>query len=313
MEQIRPEGEKRMLDAAFILAYNSWPMAPIPASHLKPRFRFRQQSVIPGFGLTFGFTVFYLSIVVLIPLAGLFFKTMELTFDQFVEAVASPRALHAYYISFGIAFLAALVNAVFGLIVAWVLVRYRFPGKKILDAMVDLPFALPTAVAGIALTALYAPDGWIGQYLTPLGIQVAFKPAGILIALIFIGLPFVVRTVEPVLQDFNRELEEAAASLGATRTQTFVKVIFPSLMPALLTGFAMAFARGLGEYGSVIFIAGNIPGVSEIVPLIIVIKLEQYDVAGATAIATVMLLVSFVLLLIINMLQAWSGGRAAKH
>ncbi|MDX2073352.1 MAG: sulfate ABC transporter permease subunit CysT [Alphaproteobacteria bacterium] len=269
----------------------------------------KQPSVIPGFGFTMGFTVFYLLAVVMIPLAGLFVSASALSWGQFVETVTSGRVMMAYRNSFGIAFLAACVNCVFGLALAWALVRYKFPGKKLVDAMVDLPIALPTAVAGIALTALYAPQGWIGRYLEPLGIKVAFTPLGILVALMFVGLPFVVRTVEPVLKDFERELEEAASSLGANRRQIFCQVIFPSIMPALLTGFAMAFARGLGEYGSVIFIAGNLPYVSEIVPLFIVVKLEQYDVAGATAIACVMLVSSFILLFVINWLQRWSSGR----
>lgn len=273
------------------------------------KFALKQPSVIPGFGLTMGFTIFYLLVVVMVPLAGLFFSASTLSWPQFVSAVTDDRVMMAYRNSFGIALLAACINCVFGLALAWALVRYNFPGKKIVDAMVDLPIALPTAVAGIALTALYAPQGWIGQYLEPLGIKVAFTPLGILVALMFVGLPFVVRTVEPVLKDFEKELEEAAASLGANRFQIFTQVIFPSIMPALLTGFAMAFARGLGEYGSVIFIAGNLPYVSEIVPLFIVIKLEQYDVAGATAIACVMLVASFLLLFVINWLQRWSGGR----
>ncbi|NDF12267.1 MAG: sulfate ABC transporter permease subunit CysT [Proteobacteria bacterium] len=269
----------------------------------------RKPSVLPGFGLAMGFTIFYLSIIVLIPLSSLFFKTMTLTWGQFWETITAERLVAAYKISLTTAFIAALMNALFGLIVAWVLTRYTFPGKKLLDAMVDLPFALPTAVAGIALTAIYAPNGWLGQYLEPMGLKVAFTPLGITVALIFIGLPFVVRTLEPVLHDMDRELEEAAASLGATRWQTFYKVIFPIITPSLLTGFAMAFARGLGEYGSVIFIAGNMPMVSEIVPLIITIKLEQYDYAGATAVAVVMLLASFVMLYVINVLQRWSGTR----
>ncbi len=272
----------------------------------------KKPSVIPGFGMTLAFTLFYLLVVVLIPLSGLFIKTATMSVSEFWDAVASPRIMHAYKISFGLSFIAALINSFFGLIVAWVLARYRFPFKKIVDSMVDLPFALPTAVAGIALTALYAPSGWIGQYLEPWGIKVAFTPLGILLALIFVGLPFVVRTVEPILQDLDKELEEAAMSLGATRWQTFWQVILPSILPALLTGFAMSFARGLGEYGSVIFIAGNIPKVSEIVPLVIVTKLEQYDYAGATAIACVMLVASFFMLLIINLLQAWTGMRAIK-
>ena len=274
--------------------------------------RFKQPSVIPGFGITLGFTIAYLAIVVLIPLSGLFISASSLTMGKFWETVTADRVMHAYKISFGLSFIAAIINSFFGLIIAWILARYHFPGKKIVDAMVDLPFALPTAVAGIALTALYAPDGWIGRYFALLGIKVAFTPLGILIALMFVGLPFIVRTVEPILQDAEKELEEAALSLGATRWQTFWQVIFPSITPALLTGFAMAFARGLGEYGSVIFIAGNIPKLSEIVPLIIVIKLEQYDYAGATAVACVMLVASFILLFIINWLQHWASKDEAE-
>jgi sulfate/thiosulfate transport system permease protein len=270
----------------------------------------KKPSIIPGFGITLVFTLLYLLAIVLIPLSGLFIETSRMSWPEFWDAIASTRVLHAYRISFGMSFLAALINCFFGLIVAWVLARYRFPGKKIMDAMVDLPFALPTAVAGIALAALYAPTGWIGQYLVPLGIDVAFTPLGIMVALVFVGLPFVVRTVEPILQDMDRELEEAALSLGATRWQTFWQVILPSITPGLMTGFAMAFARGLGEYGSVIFIAGNIPKVSEIVPLVIITKLEQYDYAGATAIACVMLVASFILLLVINWLQSWTGTRS---
>ena len=261
--------------------------------------------VLPGFGITLGYTVLYLSLIVLIPISALFFKTFTLTLDQFWAAVTSPRVLASYRLTFGASLIAAVVNLVFGLLVAWVLVRYKFPGKKMVDALVDLPFALPTAVAGISLTALLAGNGWIGQYLEPLGIKLAFTPAGVVIALIFIGLPFVVRTVQPVLEDFEKELEEAATSLGATRLQIFIKVILPYIAPALLTGFAMAFARAIGEYGSVIFIAGNMPMISEITPLIIIGKLEQYDYAGATAVAVVMLVMSFVLLLVINALQAW--------
>ncbi len=272
----------------------------------------KKPSVIPGFGLALGFTVFYLSLIVLFPLSGLFFRTLTLSWPEFWEAVASERVVHAYYVTFGASFLAALINTVFGLIVVWILVRYDFPFKKVLDAMVDLPFALPTAVAGIALAALYAPQGWIGQFLTPLGIQIAFTPYGIVMALVFIGLPFVVRTVQPILEETEKELEEAAASLGATRWQIFTKVILPHITPALMTGFAMAFARALGEYGSVIFIAGNMPMVSEIVPLLIITKLEQYDYAGATAIAVVMLLASFVMLLLINLLQKWGQKRMNK-
>jgi sulfate/thiosulfate transport system permease protein len=270
--------------------------------------KLKSPSIIPGFGVTIGFTLLYLTLIVIIPLSGLFFKAATVSFSEFFSTITSPRVLHSYKISFGISLIAALINSVFGLILAWVLARYHFFGKKFIDALVDLPFALPTAVAGIALTALYAPQGWIGQYLEPLGIKVAFTPLGILIALVFVGLPFVVRTVEPILQDMEKELEEAAASLGASRLQTFYKIILPSITPALLTGFAMSFARGLGEYGSVIFIAGNIPKVSEIVPLLIVIKLEQYDYAGATAIALVMLLSSFLLLFIINWLQKWASA-----
>lgn len=270
----------------------------------------KQPSVIPGFGLTMGFTLLYLLIIVLIPLSGLFVQTAQMSWKEFTAAAGSPRVLHAYYITFACSLIAALINLFFGMVIVWVLVRYRFPGRQLLDAMVDLPFALPTAVAGIALTALYAPHGWIGRYFEPLDIQIAFTPIGIVIALVFIGLPFVVRTVQPVLEDMEREMEEAAASLGATRWQTFRLVILPHLTPALLTGFAMAFARALGEYGSVIFIAGNIPQISEIVPLLIVIKLEQYDTAGATAIALVMLLTSFALLLTINLLQKWAQTRS---
>ena len=268
-------------------------------------------SVIPGFGVTMAFTLLYLALIVLIPLSGLFFKTATLSWPDIIKAITDARVVHAYQISFGIAFAAALINSVFGLMLAWVLVRYRFPFRRVIDALVDLPFALPTAVAGIALAALYAPSGWIGEHLAPLGIKVAFTPLGILVALVFVGLPFVVRTVEPVLADIDQETEEAAISLGASRLQTFCQVIFPAILPALMTGFAMAFARGLGEYGSVIFIAGNIPKLSEIVPLIIVIKLEQYDYAGASAVACVMLCISFVLLFIVNWLQQLSGSRAA--
>lgn len=262
--------------------------------------------VIPGFNLTLGFTLLYLSLIVLIPLSAVFLKTFTMSWSGFWETISSPRVVASYKLSFGASLLAAAINLVFGTIVAWVLVRYRFFGKKFIDALVDLPFALPTAVAGIALTALYAPNGWIGRLLEPLGFKVAFTPIGIVVALTFIGLPFVVRTVQPVLEEAERELEEAAASLGASRLQTLLRVIFPSIFPALLTGFAMAFARATGEYGSVIFIAGNMPMISEIAPLLIVTKLEQYDYAGATAIAVVMLLISFALLLAINLLQAWA-------
>ncbi|WP_367068528.1 sulfate ABC transporter permease subunit CysT [Oryzisolibacter sp. LB2S] len=270
----------------------------------------RSKRVLPGFGLTLGYTLFYLSLIVLIPLLALLFKTFSMSWPQFWEAVTAPRVLASYRLTFGASFIAACVNLVFGLLIAWVLVRYRFPGKKVVDALVDLPFALPTAVAGISLTALLAGNGWVGQYFEPLGIQLAFNPNGVVIALIFIGLPFVVRTVQPVLEDSEKELEEAATSLGATRWQIFRHVILPGIMPALLTGFAMAFARAIGEYGSVIFIAGNMPMVSEITPLIIIGKLEQYDYAGATAVAVVMLFFSFVMLLVINALQAWQRRHA---
>jgi sulfate/thiosulfate transport system permease protein len=273
------------------------------AMGFKRRFRLANPSVLPGFGLTLGLTLTWLSLIVLIPLAGLFLKTSELSFHEFLKVVSAPRTLNALKISFGLSFIAASVNAVFGVLIAWTLVRYRFYGRRIADALVDIPFALPTAVAGIALTTLYAEHGRIGSVLASLGIKVAYTPLGILMALIFIGLPFVVRTVEPVLQDFDAEVEQAALSLGASRFNTLRRVILPSLMPAILTGFAMAFARAIGEYGSVIFIAGNLPNVSEIAPLLIVIKLEEYHYADATAIAVVMLLASFVLLLIINWLQ----------
>ena len=264
---------------------------------------------MPGFGFSLGVTLFYLSALVLIPLAALIIRPWEMGFDGFWAAVTTPRVLAALKLSFGAAAIAAAINSVFGLIVAWVLVRYRFPGRKFIDAFVDLPFALPTAVAGIALSALYAPNGWIGAPLAKLGIKVAFTPTGVLVALIFIGLPFVVRTLEPVLADLSRDAEEAAATLGATRLQSFRRVILPSLLPTLLTGTAMAFARGVGEYGSVIFIAGNLPGVSEIAPLMIIIKLQEYDYAGAAAIGVVMLGASFVFLFALNALQAWSASR----
>ena len=266
--------------------------------------------VLPGFHITLGFTLAYLSLIVLIPLSALVFKTLNLTWEQFWHAVTAPRVVASYKLTFGASFIAATVNAFFGMLLAWVLVRYQFFGKKIIDALIDLPFALPTAVAGISLTALLAGNGWVGQYLEPLGIQLAFNRNGVLIALIFIGLPFVVRTVQPILEDVEKELEEAATCLGATRWQTFSRVIFPALAPALLTGFAMAFARAIGEYGSVIFIAGNMPMVSEITPLIIISKLEQYDYAGATAVALVMLCAAFVMLLLINGLQAWQRSRS---
>jgi sulfate transport system permease protein len=278
---------------------------PGAAAGLRTSQKRQPRRVLPGFRLTLGYTVLYLCLIVLIPMSALFLKTFTLTWEQFVVAVTSPRVMASYQLTFGASLFAALVNLVFGLLLAWVLVRYKFPGKKIVDALVDLPFALPTAVAGIALTALLAGNGWIGQYLEPMGIKLAFTPAGVVIALIFIGLPFVVRTVQPVLEDAEKELEEAATALGATRLQIFTQVIFPHISPALLTGFAMAFARAIGEYGSVIFIAGNMPMVSEITPLIIIGKLEQYDYAGATAVAVVMLVISFALLLVINALQAW--------
>jgi sulfate transport system permease protein len=265
--------------------------------------------VLPGFGLSFGFTLFYLTLIVLIPLSAVFLKTFTLTWEAFWNTVTSSRVMASYRLTFGASLIGAFLNVIFGGIVAWVLVRYRFPGKKLIDALVDLPFALPTAVAGIALTSLYSVNGWIGRYLEPLGIKVAFTPLGVVVALTFIGLPFVVRTLQPVLEEAERELEEAAASLGANRLQTFIRVVFPAILPALLTGFALAFARAAGEYGSVIFIAGNMPMVSEITPLLIVTKLEQYDYAGATAIAVVMLMVSFMMLLAINLLQAWTRNR----
>ncbi|HEV8123939.1 MAG TPA: sulfate ABC transporter permease subunit CysT [Gemmatimonadales bacterium] len=265
--------------------------------------------VIPGFGLSLGLTMSYLGLVVLIPLSTLFVKTASLTWSGFWGIITAPRVLAAFKVSLGCAAAAALINAVMGLLVAWVLVRYKFPGRKLVDAIVDLPFALPTAVAGIALTTLYAQNGWLGRYLEPMGIKVAFAPLGIIVALTFIGLPFVVRTVQPVLEDLEAEAEEASASLGASRWQTFRRVVFPHLVPPLLTGFAMAFARGIGEYGSVVFISGNMPMKTEIVPLLIVTKLEQFDYAGATALATAALVLSFVLLLLINLLQYWAGHR----
>ncbi len=273
--------------------------------------KFKQYSVLPGFNLAIGFTLLYLSLIVLIPLSATFIRTTELTWSEFWTVVTTPRVMASYRLTFGASFIAALINAIFGLLIAWVLVRYQFTGKKIVDALIDLPFALPTAVAGITLTALYAGNGWFGQFLAPLGIKVAYTPIGVFVALTFIGLPFVVRTVQPILEDIEVELEEAAAMLGASRLQTFVRIIFPTILPALMTGFALAFARAIGEYGSVIFIAGNMPMVSEITPLLIITKLEQYDYAGATAIAVVMLVTSFVLLLIINLLQWWGRRRNA--
>jgi len=267
--------------------------------------KFKQQSTIPGFGLSFGYTIFYLSLIVLIPLASVFVSAGQLTWSQFWTIVTSPRVVASYKLSFGASFIAAAINAVFGLLVAWVLVRYRFRGRKFLDSIIDLPFALPTAVAGIALTAIYAPTGWIGSFLEPLGIKTAFAPAGVVIALTFTGLPFVVRTIQPVLADLSKEHEEAAASLGATRIQTFTKVLFPEILPSLMTGSALSFARAIGEYGSVVFISGNMPMKTEITPLLIITKLEQFDYAGATAIAVVMLVISFAMLLVINLLQKW--------
>jgi sulfate transport system permease protein len=266
----------------------------------------REQSALPGFNLTLGYTVLYLGLIVLIPLGAVFLKTAGMTWPAFVHAVTSPRVLASYRLTFGASLVAALINAFFGLLVAWVLVRYQFPFKRMVDAFVDLPFALPTAVAGIALTAIYAPNGWIGCYLAPLGIKSAYSPLGVVIALTFIGLPFVVRTVQPVIEDLDSELEEAAVSLGASRWQTFRRVLLPPLFPSLITGSTLAFARALGEYGSVVFISGNMPMRTEITPLLIITKLEQYDYAGATAIAVVMLAASFALLLFINLLQKWS-------
>ena len=267
---------------------------------------FKRPSVLPGFGITLGFAVAYLSIIVLLPLSALVLRPASLGLDGFLAVLTDSRVLAALRLSFGAAFIAALVNAFFGLIVAWILVRYDFPGKRVVDALVDLPFALPTAVAGIALATIYAPNGWIGSLVAPLGIKIAFTPLGVLLALIFIGLPFVVRSLQPVLQDLDKEVEEAAVSLGANRAQTFRLVILPAILPALLTGFALAFARAVGEYGSVIFIAGNMPLVSEIAPLLIVIKLEQFDYAGAAAIGVIMLAASFLILLVINLVQRWS-------
>jgi sulfate transport system permease protein len=276
---------------------------------LSPGLRFRRPSVIPGFGITFGFTLLYLSLIVLIPLSGVIWRSAELGWAEFLALATDQRTVQALKVSFGTALAAALVNVVFGVLVAWVLVRYRFPGRRVVDAIVDLPFALPTAVAGIALTSLYAPNGWIGALLAPLGVTVAYTPLGIVVALVFVGLPFIVRTVQPVLEEIDKEVEEAAATLGASRFQTASRVLLPGLMPAILTGFALAFARGVGEYGSVIFIAGNLPYVSEIAPLLIVIRLEEYNYPAATAIAAVMLAISFAVLLAVNSLQAWSRRR----
>jgi sulfate transport system permease protein len=263
-------------------------------------------NVLPGFGITLGFTILYLSVIVLIPLSALVFRTMGLTWAEFISTVTAPRVLASYKVTFGAALIAATINAIFGVLVAWVLVRYKFPGRKLVDALVDLPFALPTAVAGITLATIYSSNGWVGRYLEPLGIKVAFTPLGITLAMTFIGLPFVVRTVQPVIEEIEVELEEAAVCLGASRWQTLSRVIFPVLLPSILTGFALSFARGVGEYGSIIFIAGNMPMVSEITPLLIITKLEQFDYKGATAIACVMLLASFLMLLVVNLLQKWS-------
>jgi sulfate transport system permease protein len=283
-------------------AVASYPMSASQA-------RWREPSVLPGFGPALGFTLFYLSAVVLVPLAALVLRPWELGFQGFFDAVTAPRVLAALRLSFGGAAIAAAINGFFGLIVAWVMVRYDFPFKRFVDALIDLPFALPTAVAGIALTALYGPNGWIGSLLAQLGMKIAYTPAGVIVAMTFIGLPFVVRTLEPVLEDFDRESEEAAATLGATRLQTCLRVVLPAIAPALITGTALAFARGVGEYGSIIFIAGNIPLVSEIAPLVIVTKVEQFDYAGAAAVGVTMLAISFLILLAINLLQAWAAKR----
>ena len=270
-------------------------------------FRFRRRSALPGFGLTLGYTIFYLSLIVLIPLSGLFFKTATTNWEHIWETVSNPRVVASYKLTFATSFAGALINAFFGLIVAWTLVRYPFPGRRIVDAIVDLPFAMPTAVSGIALTAIYAKEGWIGRWLEPLGIKAAYSPLGITIALTFIGLPFVVRTLQPAIEELDREVEEAAASLGSPWWETWRRIIFPALLPALLTGFALSFARALGEYGSVVFIAGNMPYKTEITSLLIITRLEEYDYTGATAIAVVMLLFSFVMLLTINLLQWWAS------
>jgi len=281
-------------------------MTTIPA---QAGWRFRKPSVIPGFGLTLGLSLAYLTLIILIPLSGLAWRSAALGWTDFWAIASDERTLNSLKISFGTALIAAIVNVVFGTLVAWVLVRYRFPGRRIIDAMVDLPFALPTAVAGIALTTLYAPNGWLGAPLSVLGIKVAYTPLGIVVALVFIGLPFVVRTVQPIMEEIDREVEEAAATLGATRFQTITRVLAPGLTPAILTGFALAFARGVGEYGSVIFIAGNLPNVSEITPLLIIIRLEEFNYPAATAIAAIMLIISFAMLLVVNLLQTWSRKR----
>ncbi|PTV43583.1 sulfate ABC transporter permease subunit CysT [Acinetobacter oleivorans] len=273
----------------------------------------QRSRVLPGFGLSLGFTLAYVSFIVLIPLAAVFIKSFGIGWDGLWEILTSERILKSLQLSFSSALIAAFINVVFGLLLAWCLVRYNFPGKRLVDALVDLPFALPTAVAGIALTSLYAPTGWIGQYLEPLGIQVAYTPIGITLALIFIGIPFIVRTVQPVLSDIETELEEAASALGANRWQTITKIILPILLPAVFTGFALAFARGVGEYGSVIFIAGNQPFKTEIAPLMIISRLEEYDYAGATTIAAVMLVLSFIILFAINLLQAWANRRTGRN
>jgi sulfate transport system permease protein len=269
----------------------------------------KRESVLPGFGLTMGFSLLYLSLLVLLPLSALVFRAMDLSWAEFWAVATDARSIASYKITFGASFVGAMINLVFGMLTAWVLVRYTFPGKRIVDALVDLPFALPTAVAGISLTSIYAYNGWIGQWFDPLGIRIAYTPLGVIVALTFIGLPFVVRTVQPVLDDLEKELEEAAVSLGAKRWQTFRRVLLPAVWPALLTGFALAFARAIGEYGSVIFISGNMPYKTEITPLLIVTKLEQYDYEGAAALAVVMLIVSFVMLFVINALQLWSHKR----
>jgi sulfate/thiosulfate transport system permease protein len=279
---------------------------------LLERLLLKRRGVLPGFGLSMGITVVYLSLIVLLPLATIFLKTSTIGWTRFWEIALSPRSIAAYELSFGASFAAALINAVFGVILAWVLSRYKFPGRGLIDALIDLPFALPTAVAGIALTGIYASKGWLGRYLVQIGIQAAFSRLGVIIALVFVGLPFVVRTVQPVLEDIDLDQEEAAATLGATRYQTFRRVTLPALWPAVITGFTLAFARALGEYGSVVFISGNMPMKTEIVPLLIMTKLEQYDYAGATAIAVVMLSTSFALLLVVNRLQAWSGKRVSR-
>jgi sulfate transport system permease protein len=279
------------------------------AAASRSSYSWRSPGILPGFGLSLGFTLLYLAFIVLIPLAALILKGAGMGVSGLVAALSDGRVVASLRLSFGLAFVAALINVVFGVLVAWVLVRYRFPGRAIVDAAVDLPFALPTAVAGIALATLYAPTGWIGSALSPLGIKIAFTPAGIAVALVFVGLPFVVRTVQPVLVELDQEIEEAAATLGATRFQTVTRCVLPPLIPAVLTGFALAFARGLGEYGSVIFIAGNMPGVSEILPLLIVIKLEAFDYVGATGLSLIMLVVSFAMLLVINAVQAWAQTR----